>query len=406
MRAKWDYVLLGTGLAPLISAQSLIRQGKSVLILNPDWDFFQEDSELPLDPFWPLEQESVKPERWKNSQAEPLLELLRPEFPGPVEVFSLQGDSVSFSKKTDSSAPHVRIRSRLWVVPEDNSTRADAIEQLYVVASDAGIHPQILEGPQVCKNFPGYSGVMNRDVRGVLLPRVCDVDVKRFRVGLLEFLREKKENLEIVCGVSGLELSKEGLRAYLSTTESSGLKNIEISGGLMVFWTPRMTTWIRKIWKDFDLSSVDLGEGSIQLWEQWNLVSREPVDPSWVAALGDFLVWADFEGAPGRGWDQLTLLKAGSRVKIESFESLNLHESWASQETFSSIERFCGQFLNWDKFSIRSLKPRALFHWKYPGTHRIEQDTPSSVPSWLVCGCDGSIQQVIQNAKNAVELVS
>ncbi len=45
-----DVALFGTGVAPLVAANHLLVQGKSVLLLNPDWDFFLEDSELPLDP--------------------------------------------------------------------------------------------------------------------------------------------------------------------------------------------------------------------------------------------------------------------------------------------------------------------------------------------------------------------
>ena len=50
-----DVALIGTGIAPLIAAAHLISQGKRVLVLNPDFDFFLEDSELPLDPMLPLE---------------------------------------------------------------------------------------------------------------------------------------------------------------------------------------------------------------------------------------------------------------------------------------------------------------------------------------------------------------
>jgi predicted oxidoreductase len=35
-----DFALIGTGVAPLVAASSLISQGKSVLVLNPDFFFF------------------------------------------------------------------------------------------------------------------------------------------------------------------------------------------------------------------------------------------------------------------------------------------------------------------------------------------------------------------------------
>ena len=50
MQIECEVALLGTGLAPLLAAQALSRQGHSVLLLNPDHDFFRENSELPLEP--------------------------------------------------------------------------------------------------------------------------------------------------------------------------------------------------------------------------------------------------------------------------------------------------------------------------------------------------------------------
>ena len=74
-----DDALLGTGIAPLVAANHLLAQGKSVLLLNPDRDFFLEDSELPLDP---LLQGLPDPKRLTRSSPEQALAELRPDFPG------------------------------------------------------------------------------------------------------------------------------------------------------------------------------------------------------------------------------------------------------------------------------------------------------------------------------------
>src|SRR3954454_2505190 len=109
-----DVALLGTGVAPLIAAQHLLTQGKTVLLLNPDWDFFLEDSELPLDPMF---HGKVTIDRLRRSGPEHALAELRPEFPGAVEFWAGKSE-VGFH---DPEAPHVRQRARLWTVKGDKS---------------------------------------------------------------------------------------------------------------------------------------------------------------------------------------------------------------------------------------------------------------------------------------------
>src|SRR4051812_15789289 len=104
-----DVALLGTGIAPLIAANHLIAQGKTVTLLNPEWDFFLENSELPLDPMLP---EPPKPKQLIKNHPDQLLDVLRPDFPGAVEYWSADTPRYGFH---DLSAPHVRQRGRLWI---------------------------------------------------------------------------------------------------------------------------------------------------------------------------------------------------------------------------------------------------------------------------------------------------
>src|SRR5277367_6361899 len=108
MPSDSDVALLGTGVAPLVAAQHLISQGKSVLVLNPDRDFFLEDSELPLDPLLPRPSST----RISESLPDRALSELRPHFPGAVEFWSSDSTPSGFH---DASAPHVRSRDRIWI---------------------------------------------------------------------------------------------------------------------------------------------------------------------------------------------------------------------------------------------------------------------------------------------------
>src|SRR5947209_7249402 len=121
-----DVAVIGTGVAPLIAAKQFISEGRSVLILNPDWDFFREDSELPLDPLWPFNTREVTPQRLSRSQPDRALQVLGPDFPGSIELWPETRDK-GFH---DLSAPHVRSRARLWLNtgPKGTSDRPGAAE--------------------------------------------------------------------------------------------------------------------------------------------------------------------------------------------------------------------------------------------------------------------------------------
>src|SRR5262245_36913653 len=136
-----DVALIGTGVAPLIAAGRLAAEGKSVLILNPDWDFFRENAELPLDPLCPVDRETVSTQRLLRASAEFALTELRPEFPGAIELWpEPEKRQTGFH---DPLAPHVRSRARLWI---DTGTGWDVLESMYLEAADAGLNPQLLDG--------------------------------------------------------------------------------------------------------------------------------------------------------------------------------------------------------------------------------------------------------------------
>ena len=410
-----DVAILGTGVAALAAANRLAAEGKSVLLLNPDRDFFGEDSELPLDPLWPVTTETLDPKRLLRNSPEKAFEELRPDFPGSLEQW-FAGESHSASRNAkgqrayrDPLAPHVRARSRLWL----RTTRSkdwDAIERLYLESSDAGLRPRLLEGVLALKKFPGVSAraVSGEDRRGLLIPRMVDVDVTRYRVGLLEYVREKLGPRGIVSGASQVELAPDGIRYYEGRTPHT----TRIREGVLVFWTPRLNVWVLSQAKRAEVQP--LRPRGVRLWEEWSLVSRERLDPGIVGMIGDMAVWAEVEGSPedekfgSDAMDRLIVLRPGPLVPVEAFPHAGASSpwgmNWASSESFRDLMSLCQDLMKWEKFSIRSMRPRAIFEWGPEQDGLRSWVLSESAPSvQVIGGCDGPLTDVITTARLACE---
>ncbi len=407
-----DVVLVGTGVAPLVAATHLMSQGKSVLLLNPDWDFFLEDSELPLDPLWPVSPDkdaaslNVKrtPNRLKRSSPERVLEELRPEFPGAVELWSGAGSpdrdrpAKARYDYRDLEAPHVRSRSRLWITSSerDRDWPWELIEELYVEAEDAGLNPQILEGIQAASKFPGMARIEFLDCRGLLMPKTCDVDVVRYRNGLLEFVRERLGPAHVVSAAAQIELMPGGVRFHAGKTPRTACAR----EGVLVFWTPRLSPWILAQAKRAEIEPVT--PVGVRSWEEWSLFSRESLDPNVIGVFRDMAVWAEVEGLPTSGnrpLDRLTVLRAGGLVPLDQINSPAGGQSWASTESFGAVSELCHGFLHWDRFSVRSMKPRAILEWEKRDPWRLSRNDDQSV--WVIPACDGPLVEVVRNARAA-----
>jgi hypothetical protein len=393
-----DVALLGTGVAPLIAAKRLLEEGKSVLLLNPDWDFFQEDSELPLDPLWPTTPETLSPQRLLKASAEHVLAELRPEFPGPIESWPRQASGPS--DYHDELAPHVRYRDRLWIRGVEPSEEWEAIEDMYVEASDAGLNPQVLEGLLAYKRFPGAPGRVPGDEswRGVLVPRMSDVDVSRYRNGLLEFVRDRLDPSRIVCAATQIEVIPDGIRFHAGGTP----KTARLKQGMLVFWTPRLSSWVLSQAKrdEIEPECAPLG---IRLWEEWSLVSREKLDPGIIGSFHDLAVWAEIEGVPTDDLATMSRLSVLRPGPLMGLDAMTQAKSWAGADSFDDLSRLCHEFLRWEKFSIRALKPRGIFEWasRKPWT-MLEDLTPLKI----VPACDGPIVDVVRAAREACEGLS
>jgi hypothetical protein len=399
-----EVALIGTGLAPLVAAAELSALGVGALVLNPDFDFFLEDSELPLDPML-----VSKPSKGRVTRSLPehAISTLRPGFPGAVESWPTK-DEQGFH---DPHAPYIRQRSRLWV---SESGRGkfwgwEGLDELYVETSDAGLHPQIFEGIQAARRFPGFvKGAQEgaRGCKGLLIPKACDVDVQRYRAGLLEFVGEKLGSSQLIRAAGQIEVIPDGIRFHASGAPQTA----RVSKCIMVFWTPRLTQWVNAQAKKAEARvGKPLG---VRLWEQWSLISRDPLDTSVIGMFNDITAWADIEGAPPNptlppGVTKISALRSGPLVDVREMQSLGSASSqlkWASAESFSALENLFREFLGWEYYSVRSMKPRAIFEWdENPAAQKSWRVRSGSADVEIIGGCDGPITDVVANVRRACE---
>ena len=385
-----DIALIGTGAASLVAAIHLLAEGKSVLLINPDRDFFLEDSELPFDPWLPLEKSTS---RLQRSSAENALQDLRPDFPGAVEFWSGAKGGAGATGFLDRSAPFVRARARLSV----SQKGLGELEDLYVLASDAGLNPQILEGLQVTQRFPagplpGEAG--SEGLRGVWIPKIYDVDVSRYRNGLLEFAREK-EQFRLVCDATQIELMPEGIRFHWN----GRLHTARLREGAMVFWTPRLSPWVQQQSKRAEVTPV-MPKG-IRLWEQWSLISRHVIDPNVMGVFGNRTIWAELEGDPSESMplNHLAMLCAGALLppELPDFREVMIR-NLLNADSLTSLESFFYGFLKWVKVTVRAMMPRAIFEWNQEDSWLLAKN---GLRVKVVNGSDGPLADVVRVARQA-----
>jgi hypothetical protein len=392
-----DVALVGTGVAPLLAASRLIAQGKTVLLLNPDFDFFLEDSELALDP---LLGRKISQTRLARSWPEHALGELRPDFPGAVEFW--EGMGAGPKGFHDLEAPHVRQRARMWLAENAGGKfwNWEKLDEFYVETSDGGFNPQLLDGLAAARRFPGYSkGV--RECHGLLVPKLCDVDVSRFRNGLLEFIGERLGPERLILSANPIDLIPEGVRFHAGGTPHTA----RIREGILCFWTPRLTQWLLAQMKKAE--TAPRAPAGIRLWEEWSLISREPLELGVVGMLDDMTVWAELEGNPETsksGVHRLAVLKLGPLIGADSMHAPEGGLAWASADSFKSLTHLCQEFLGWDHFSVRSMRPRAIFEWEgSPKPWHLFEGSDSNPFVQVVPACDGPIVEVARTARASCE---
>lgn len=385
MRFDSEVVLVGTGVAPLVAAARLTAAGRRVVVLNPEADFFLEDSELPLEP-----RSSWEKIGW--SQPEKALEFLRPDYPGAIELWPKPQRSEGAGRDwSDRAAPHVRARSRIWLSSPGWDSRVER-DDFFIQALDHGHKPQALDAEAALARFPGTSprsgGGDASAWHGVQLPRLVDIDLNRYRHGLLEFLKERLGEEGLRCGVSPMELFPEGLRFH----QNGKSRTVRVSDRLVVFWTPRLGPWIAAQAKRLEAKLPQpLG---VRLWEQWILRSRQKLDPSVVGVLGNLCVWGEVEGAPeSEGTELLSILRPADELAQGT-----LGAGLASSASIRDLSRFCSEFLCWDGFSVRAYRPRWVMEWAGDSPPWVNLPQPGHGFE-VVAGADGALLSVVERAR-------
>ncbi len=403
MRPDSEFVLLGTGLAPLVTAAELLAAGRRVVLINPEPDFFAEDSEFPLDPLVAADVVSdpaAALRRLVRSSPERALSVLRPGFPGAVESWPTEPHATGAGGlRRDPTAPHVRARSRLWLRPA-RAVDWPSFEDFYLSSLDAGLKPQLAEGLAAVRRFPGASGRSGlgaqTEARGLLVPRLADVDVNRYRYGLLEFVRERLGPEGLLCGATQIGFIPDGVRFHFE----GRARTVQIRDSALVFWTPRLTTWVLGQAKRFEVPQL-LPPG-IRFWDQWTLRSREALDPATVGVFEEMTVWGELEGAPdAAGTDLLTVLRPGGGVAPGSWSQGLLAPPIASGESIQSLSRICGDLLAWNGFSVRAHRARMVFDWESWSSQgpqdRILSEASPRIE--LLGGADGALVDVVERAR-------
>ena len=392
MKLKVDYLLIGTGAAPLLAAQKLAQRGDSAAILNPDPDFFLEDSELALDLLSFETANTDLSRRFSNNLPEQVYRDLIPEFPGALETAKEEDATKTGEEYRVEGAPWIRSRHRLWVAPEKGPSR-ERMEILYLRALDLGLKPQWLEGLALAKRFPGFS-MKNLEARdldgwvGFVGPRLGDIDVSRYCTGLLEFVRERLGRENVLTNVHLLDADSRGVRFQ----GRQGLpSNIEVGRAVLHFWTPRLERKLKQQLESHHPRALKGFQESAtrQQWEEWDLLSRDPVNPFVVAHLESLRIWSHGEGLPPRGgWNHIKVMRRENS------------KSWVGEQSFQDLSRMVFQYMGWERFTVRRMTPRLLYRWNQ--TTPIEYET-DGLRTLIIPGSDGPLHWIASQVRKAIE---
>jgi hypothetical protein len=392
MKLTVDFLLVGTGVAPLLAAQRLVQRGETVAVLNPDADFFLENSELPLDLLSFETTDTDLNRRFSNNLPEQMYRDLSPGFPGAIEIAREEDATRIDPEYQVASAPWIRARRRMWVAPGSGPSR-DRLESLYLRALDLGWKPQWLEGLAMARRFPGFSAKNLEDRQlegwvGFVGPKLGDVDVNRYRTGILEFVRERLGRENIVTSAHILGSDGKGFRFQGRQGQPT---SIGVRRSVLHFWTPRMERWLRADLERHHPRAMRGFNESVtrQLWEEWDLLSRDPVSPYVVAHLESLRVWSHGEGMPPvDGW---------SRIQVMRRE---LSSRLVGEDSFSDIRRLVFEFMGWERFTVRGVKPRSFYRWNQ--TTPIEYDA-EGIRTLIIPACDGPLQWIATQVRKAID---
>lgn len=388
MELSSDVVLVGTGVAPLVTARNLIEQGRTVTLLNPDHDFFLENSEFSIDPLLLKSDEDLKEIDLTFSLEDEAFKILSPEYPGAIEKLYFQSNE----KKPSIDRPVLKRRQRLWL----KSTDRPLLESLYLSMDKFDVHTQLLEDMLAVAKFPGFSDPGRKDETynhylGVLAQFVCDIDASRFRRGLLEFLREQKNRIEILCGVDQLAFEKDGLR-FVQKGESIRVKK---KTPVVFYWTPRLSRWVETLHEYASIPKTYYPSAK-RAWGEWTIVSRDKIPLDVVGSLDEFLVYSEHE--------QLVRVLARGKKFPWTWGKVDESENTVgSAESIEAVSELFLKFLKWNRVGVRQYQPRYTFEWSKPGFNMGVTDKGRFC---VVGGVEGFLVRVVEHSKKVAEDIS
>jgi hypothetical protein len=223
---------------------------------------------------------------------------------------------------------------------------------------------------------------------GFVGPKLGDIDVARYRTGLLEFVRERLGRENVLTSVHLLNSDQRGIRFQ----RREGLpSNIEIGRSVLHFWTPKLERILRQNLERYHPRALKGFQESatLQNWEEWDLLSRDPVSPYVVAHLESLRIWAHGEGPPPvQGWNQ---------IKVMRREGSN---RWMGEQSFQEISRLVFQYMGWDRFTLRKMTPRSLYRWNQ--TTPFEYDA-EGIRNLIIPACDGPLHWIAAQVRKAID---
>jgi hypothetical protein len=394
MKPSVDYLLVGTGVAPLLAAQRLSSRGDRVMVLNPDSDFFLENSELPLDL---LSFETTNHDigrRFANNTPDQVYRDLISEFPGAIEIWKEEDEKNPNRPFQVESAPWVRSRHRMWLAQEKSYT-VERVENLYLRLLELGLKPRWFEGSSLIRQLPGFTSrnLESRKLKncvGFIGPRFGDVDVNRYRTGLLEFIREKLGRDHILTNAHLLDIDESGVDYQLV---SGPPRTIEVKRAVLYFWTPKLERLLRGMLEKNNPRMLGDFDASVhkQTWEEWEILSRDPVNPHVVAHLDGLRIWAHGEGVPPPGgWNLVKIMRRDQTGIL------------LGEQSFNEVSDLVFQYLGWDRFTMRKMTPRTVYRWNRFNPIEFEAD---GVRSMIIQSCDGPLHWIARQVRQTIDQV-
>lgn len=362
MSLDTELVLIGTGLAPLLAAFRLRSRYAKIWILNPHFDFFLEDSELPFNPDWPLGQGR------DDDSFEEMFQLLQSYYPGSL---------AATARPSPDGAPQIRARRKV-VIQGKNLDLWTNYEHAFVKRYSE-LKPQSSEGLLALKHFPGVnlSKIAAPDrFAGLQFTRFGEIDIESYRAGILEFMRDQA-NVEILTNVHPIEFRSDGILFRLDERTRS----IGAPAQVAVFWTSGIQFWLDQLFRKFDLGTAPIRKS--HSYEEWQLISKNEIDAENLGLIDDAWVWA----VPERGGAHAVHILRKTAEK-EPF----------GEASFRAVRKLVDGFLHWDSMTIRQLRHRETFEPASSMLPSILQSQPYKIE--LIPNSDGPVSRVARSIED------